>query len=144
MTRRLVQRAGGHGQDLIEFALVLPLLLLLLTGIMEFALAVMAYNTVANAAREGARYGIVHVRRDGSDCADQAGAIEEAARRLTVGLDQDRLDFAVSCPRSPTTGRLQVQVEAEYVHQFITAPLIMVLGGDGTLPMYTVSTMYVE
>jgi Flp pilus assembly protein TadG len=143
VTRRLVQRAGGRGQDLIEFALILPLLLLLLTGIMEFALAVMAYNTVANAAREGARYGIVRVNTP-ADCAAQAGAIEEAARRLTVGLDQDRLDFAVSCPRSPTTGRLQVQVEAEYVHQFITAPLIMALGGDGTLPMYTVSTMYVE
>ncbi len=139
--KRWVQREYTRGQDLIEFALILPLLLLLLTGIMEFGLAIMAYNTVANAAREGARYGIVRV--EAADCADDyaehAAAIEDAARRLTVGLDQDRLDIVVSCPAART-----LQVEATYVHQFITAPVLMALGGDGTLPMYTVSTMYLE
>lgn len=142
----LKQHDGARGQDLIEFALVLPLLLLLLTGIMEFGLAVMAYNTVANAAREGARYGVVrlHSVRNADDCQGYAGEIAAAARQLTTGLDQGALTFDVQCVTSPTTGRLQVQVEAEYTHQFITAPVIMALGGDGTLTMVTVSTMYVE
>ena len=47
------------GQELVEFALILPLLLLLFLGIIEFGRAMLAYNTIANAAREGARYGIV-------------------------------------------------------------------------------------
>ena len=47
------------GQELVEFALILPLLLLLFLGIIEFGRAILAYNTIANAAREGARYGIV-------------------------------------------------------------------------------------
>ncbi len=49
-----------HGQGLVEFALLLPLLLLLLLGIIEFGIAVFAYNTTANVGREVARYGVVH------------------------------------------------------------------------------------
>jgi Flp pilus assembly protein TadG len=48
------------GQSLVEFALVLPLLLLLLLGIMEFGLMFSNKLTLVNAAREGARYGAVH------------------------------------------------------------------------------------
>ena len=57
----VTRRAAGReaGQELVEFALILPLLLLLFLGIIEFGRAILAYNTIANAAREGARYGIV-------------------------------------------------------------------------------------
>ncbi len=47
------------GQELVEFALVLPLLLVLVFGIVDFSVAVFDYNTVANAAREGARAAIL-------------------------------------------------------------------------------------
>jgi len=47
------------GQDLVEFALVLPLILMLTIGIMDVARVVMIYTSLSNAAREGARYGIV-------------------------------------------------------------------------------------
>ena len=40
------------GQELVEFALILPLLLLLFLGIIEFGRAMLAYNTIANAARK--------------------------------------------------------------------------------------------
>ncbi|HEV2010034.1 MAG TPA: TadE/TadG family type IV pilus assembly protein [Candidatus Limnocylindria bacterium] len=47
-------------QALVEFALVLPLFLLLVTGIFDVARAVWQENTLAYAAREGTRYAIVH------------------------------------------------------------------------------------
>ncbi len=47
-----------RGQALTEFALILPLLLLLLLGIIEGARIVWAYITVQEAAREGARYAV--------------------------------------------------------------------------------------
>ncbi len=53
-----------RGQQLVEFALLLPLLLLLLFGIIEFGIAVFRYNTIANVSREVARYGIVHPKDD--------------------------------------------------------------------------------
>ena len=45
---------------MFEFAIVLPLFLLLLMGAMEFGRAVWAYNSISHGAREGARYAIVH------------------------------------------------------------------------------------
>lgn len=48
------------GQSLIEFALVLPLLLLIITGLFDVARATWQENTLAYAAREGTRYAIVH------------------------------------------------------------------------------------
>lgn len=48
-----------HGAAAIEFALVLPVLLLLLFGIIEFGLLLFNKAVLTNAAREGARFGIV-------------------------------------------------------------------------------------
>ena len=47
-------------QSLVEFALILPIFLLLVTGILDSARAVWQENTLAFAAREGTRYAIVH------------------------------------------------------------------------------------
>lgn len=54
------RRHPGRGQALAEFALVLPILMLLFLSIMEFGRFVLAYETLNNAVREGARYAIVH------------------------------------------------------------------------------------
>ncbi len=50
---------GGRGQALIEFALVLPLLLLLIFNLVNFGAFVYAWITVANAARAAAQYAIM-------------------------------------------------------------------------------------
>jgi hypothetical protein len=44
------------GQSLLEFAMVLPLVLLLVFGITEFGRAYYQYNTLSKAIRDGARY----------------------------------------------------------------------------------------
>ena len=51
---------GQRGQSLVEFALLLPLMLLIITGLFDVARAVWEENTLAYAAREGTRYAIVH------------------------------------------------------------------------------------
>lgn len=48
-------RKGEKGQNLVEFALVIPLLLLLVIGIAEFGRAWMTKNIVTGAAREAVR-----------------------------------------------------------------------------------------
>lgn len=59
MIRRFARRDEG-GQSLVEFALVLPVLLLIITGIFDLGRAVWQENTLAYAAREGTRFAIVH------------------------------------------------------------------------------------
>jgi Flp pilus assembly protein TadG len=54
-----VRRRRGRGQALVEFALVVPLFLLLLAGMIDFGLGLNASISVSNAAREGARLGAV-------------------------------------------------------------------------------------
>ena len=58
--RRLSRRARGRrGAAAMEFALILPILLLILGGIVDFARAFFELQTMVNAASEGARMAIV-------------------------------------------------------------------------------------
>lgn len=53
----------GHvGQALVEFAIVLPVFILLILGFVDLARYVFIQNSLAEAAREGARYAIVEGR----------------------------------------------------------------------------------
>jgi Flp pilus assembly protein TadG len=54
------QAGRGPGQALVEFALIIPIFLLLLVAIFDLGRAVFAFNTLTNAAREGARIAIVN------------------------------------------------------------------------------------
>jgi TadE-like protein len=50
-----MRRDGQRSQALIEFALVSPVLLLLLFGVVDIGRAIFYYDTISHAAREGAR-----------------------------------------------------------------------------------------
>ncbi len=54
------RRPRRRGQALVEFALVIPIFLLLLVALFDLGRAVFAYNTLTNAAREGVRLAIVN------------------------------------------------------------------------------------
>ena len=63
---------------MVEFALVVPLFVLLLVGLFDVGRAVYAYNTVNNAAREAGRLAIVdqyedHIRTEGAGAAAGLG-----------------------------------------------------------------------
>lgn len=60
--------SGDRGQAIVEFALVLPLFLLILIGMVDVGRAIWANNSVANAAREAARYAIVHGGTKSNPC----------------------------------------------------------------------------
>ena len=60
LTRRRARWSDESGAELIEFALSLPILLLLVVlGIIDFGLLFRRYEVVTNAAREGARVAIL-------------------------------------------------------------------------------------
>ena len=57
--RRLRAAGAQKSQALIEFALISPVLLLLLFGIIDIGRAVFYYDTLSHAAREGARTAVI-------------------------------------------------------------------------------------
>lgn len=61
MIRRRMRALGRRedGASLVEFAIVGPVLFLILFGFIELGRAVWYYNTASSLAREGARFGIV-------------------------------------------------------------------------------------
>src|SRR6266700_6705882 len=56
----MASRRDDTGQGLVEFALVIPIFLVMLFGVVDFGRVIWARNSLENAAREGARYAIVH------------------------------------------------------------------------------------
>jgi Flp pilus assembly protein TadG len=59
MKRMLRRCRADEGAQLVEFALVLPLLLLVVLGIAEFGFLFQRYEVITNAAREGARMAVL-------------------------------------------------------------------------------------
>lgn len=49
-----------RGQTLVEFALVVIFLVVVMVGSIDFARLMYTYGVISNAAREGARYGIIY------------------------------------------------------------------------------------
>lgn len=82
---RPTARRGRVGQAIVEFALVLPIFLLILCAILDFGVLLYSRMTVINAAREGARAVTLMAGEPPGAIADRAGdRASAAAGGLTV------------------------------------------------------------
>lgn len=114
----------------MEFALVLPVLILILIAILDFGRALYAYSVVANCAREGARFAIIHP--------DDTPGITAVVENAAVGLDLSQLNITVS---EPTTDTIQVYVQ--YGFELITPLVAQTLGSSELLlQIQSRATMY--
>jgi hypothetical protein len=138
---RAEEQAARHpdrherGVALVEFAMVLPLLLVLVFGIIDFGRAFQTWITLTNAAREGARLGTV---------SQDAQAVVQRCQS-TAGVS------GVSCSVSGLPGMTgqDVTVTARYTLRFITpiGSVISLLGGQGLQTSFNMSssaTMRIE
>ena len=57
-------RHGEHGSTLVEFAIGATVFLTVMFAVIEFGRALWTHNALADAARRGARYAIVHTAAD--------------------------------------------------------------------------------
>ena len=57
--RRVGGKRSERGAELVEMAIVMPVLLILMAGIVDFALLFHSYQVTTNAAREGARLAVL-------------------------------------------------------------------------------------
>jgi hypothetical protein len=64
----MTRRGPSRGQALVEFALILPIFILLLVSIFDLGHVVWANDSLATAAREGARFAVVHGGSNSSKC----------------------------------------------------------------------------
>jgi Flp pilus assembly protein TadG len=95
--RRRRNLASDQGQTVVEFALVAPLLIVLILGIFQGGIAFNHYLVVTDAARAGARQAIVarvsHI---------SIATIQQTAKNAGGDLDPAKLNVTVSDPTDPT------------------------------------------
>jgi Flp pilus assembly protein TadG len=104
--RRRRQLREERGQAMAEFAIVLPIFVVLLFGIIQFGIVFSNYETLTDATRSGARAGAV-ARNDPDPSATATAAVKSSAS----DLNQSNLDVSVS---SPWTSGSDVTVHATY------------------------------
>jgi Flp pilus assembly protein TadG len=115
IARRLL---GERGAAAVEFALVVPVLLLLLFGIVEFSKAFNAQATLSAAAREAARTMAL-----ANDATQARSAAVAAASSLGVGASS----IAITPATCVADGTSTVTVTVTYHQTFATG----LLGGSG-------------
>jgi Flp pilus assembly protein TadG len=119
-----------RGAAAVEFALVLPVLLLILFGIIEFARAWNVRQTLTDAAREGARVAVVN-----NAMVTPATLLQDSVRNVIrntavrAGLDLARLDVTmqgVGAAGASETAQVSLQyVYTPIVGLVLTAPITM-------------------
>ncbi len=119
-----------RGQELAEYALALPVILLILMSILDLGRVVYVYSALHNSVREGARYGIIYPT--------DVVTIETVVRAKAVGLNPLELSVTVVQPDLQT-----IQVRATY--QFIAiTPIVGALVGANQWIVGSQATMRVE
>lgn len=124
-----------RAQALVEFALMLPIFLLVVTGILDVARAVWQENTLAYAAREGTRYAIVHgsagspivgpIATTTNPTAFNTGNIVGVVRNTAIGVQN--VDVTINYPDGGNQRMQRVSVDA--TAPFIPLPSQYLLGG---------------
>ena len=113
------------GQELVEFAIILALLLVVLLVIFDLGRVTFFYSVVHNAAREGARYGITD---------QDANQIRLVAIQKASGLD---IDPAVSF----TTDTVTVTVDYDFTP---VTPILDLLTNQDSITLHAQATMALE
>ena len=117
------RRPFDRGQSLVEFALILPVLMIMVFGIIDFGLGLRSYISLTNATREGARFAAVGNSAGAypANCDGTSNTTVIGRVCYTIeGLDLADVDtVSVAYPNGQTPGN-SVVVSADYTYNYIT------------------------
>jgi Flp pilus assembly protein TadG len=148
VVRRSVDIAGERGASLVEFALVIPILLLVLFGLLSFAKAFNYWNDETHLAAEGARWAVVNSNPGG-------GSLQQYIQQQADSSElQGLAHVCISFPNNPDSGTsgqvgdpVTVTVKADYTWMpFVSstsgmAPTITITG-SATMRLEAMPTAY--
>jgi Flp pilus assembly protein TadG len=135
-----VRSRQTKGQDLVEYALMVPIVLLIVVMIFDLGRVTYAYSVLYNAAREGTRYASVHFE----DTANRTAEVTNYIQTRIPGLESSDLNVdvvwvAVSDPIEPD----RVTITLTYPYDPLTPVIAEILGADPFV-LGTRSTMNLE
>jgi len=109
-SRHIFRHEGG--QNLVEFAIVLPILMLIILGIIEFSWAWLQTNTATSAAREAARVAAITVPYGTADADARARTVLQNA-----GINSGAATVTITIPDAVTR---QITVTVQFQYHSIT------------------------
>ena len=146
VTSLLRRCRGEEAAQLVEFALVLPMLLLVVLGIAEFGFIFQRYEVVTNAAREGARMAVL----PGYSTADVDARVRVYVKEGRVPTTTTNPAVAVIDVTIPVGGGLAPinakRVTVTYTHSYNFLPKLAAWFGTSytTVPLKAVAEMRKE
>jgi hypothetical protein len=125
------QSPASRGQTLVEFSLVVIMVVLVMAGIIDFARLFFSYATIANAVRDGARYGVIHPLN--VDSADQADPHNITYRTLSAigdlgGLETPFIEITFPDGCDYVGCRVSVRVTATFMPATPVVPRLPIVG----------------
>lgn len=132
------KRRNARGQSLVEFALVLPIFMLLVMGIIDGGRAIFAFNQMSQATRDVARVASVTCFETTPRCSTSSGtAIANAIAQQSVGM-QGPTTWVVQCVDPDTAAVVAVcavgdtvRINASSSFNLIFGPLQAAFGAVG-------------
>lgn len=125
-------RLNERGASAVEFALLLPVLMLVLFGTIEFGMVMYSREVLTNASREGARAGIVQQTPKPT-----VGQIQGVVTNYLTNTGINPANVTVTVTGAGGVFPNNLTVSASYPYQFF-APGILMLGNTITLTAQTV------
>lgn len=133
------QERDERGAELIEFAIVVVLLIMLLYGIITYGLILAAQATVTQAAADAARAGIISSSTAVATAEAQAGTDVSWMNKGSCGTSATTITCVASeipCPSNTSNTCLKVTV----TYNYSSAPLFPELPGLGVITPSTISS----
>jgi len=131
-------RRNARGQALVEFALVMPLLLILIVSVFEFGRAWNLHQTITDAAREGARKAVV------ADAAITQDSVLAAIATRIAASGFNPADATVTLPDGFHAGTGQVtsvRIEYPFRFTFLRALIGLLAQNNGVVTVATEARM---
>jgi Flp pilus assembly protein TadG len=117
---------------MVEFAFFFLLFLTLTVALMDFGRGIWTFTTLSHAARQGARYAMVHggtnLVKDGNGNDVTGDGIETVVKANAVGLDPAKITVTPTWDPANSRGNY-VQVRVSYPFQFVASPLFLAQDG---------------
>ncbi len=113
-------RSREHGQALVEFALILPLLIFVVMGVFDLGWGIYSYTVVSSAAREGAHYATLDmtISRIQDQAVQRAIALNIPAGNVQVACKHSSID--VTCDQDSVSSGDTVTVTVPYTFNPMT------------------------
>ena len=144
--RNAAARLGAEaGAEVVEMAIVTPLLLLVIAGIVDFGFLFQRYSVLTNAAMEGARVGTLPGYQIPGDVEARVDAYAASGGVDPSTIEVEAIPTTVPAPGGGSHPAVQVTVTHEYSLDYLGPVAAMFgAGGSGTITMRARSVMRLQ